>query len=376
MSEDACSTACLTSWLGTSTSMRTRLSGSSSTFVFTVAPFCQPEFGLAFPASVGRELPRLVFVVPRRKLFVEPLGGASPLLGLRLGRFLELRGVASGPRLSVWLSRSCPLYPGGSILEPRAGVAELADAAGWDRWASALGGSSPLALHSSPVSDARADVQQALDSDADQFSPRPSVPVDPERSPVKLAKAIEDPLGDQRARGRRSSVGQSPFARRRADEMDRVENRHRLGLVFAFVHMTPCAALCRRPEAKALSENSGSSDTGSGGGGVVSLTGGSAAPALTHAREAPTTREDDPLAVGRPGRISVTAIPASGCCRLPLAHYADSFPPKPVPTASTMRSDWPSLGHHVVKKHLPMPPSSAPPSAVSSVPMSKDQPYE
>src|SRR6266545_2665204 len=49
-SEVACSTACFTWSLGTSTSRRTRLSGSSSTFVFTVRPFCQHASGLG-PAA-------------------------------------------------------------------------------------------------------------------------------------------------------------------------------------------------------------------------------------------------------------------------------------------------------------------------------------
>src|SRR5438876_9336807 len=52
-SDDACSTACFTCSLGTSTSRRTRLSGSSSTLVFTVGPFCQQVFGLGLRLKQG-----------------------------------------------------------------------------------------------------------------------------------------------------------------------------------------------------------------------------------------------------------------------------------------------------------------------------------
>src|SRR5439155_24752420 len=48
-SVEACSTACFMWSLETSTSRRTRFSGSSSTFVFTMRPFCQPLTGLGFP---------------------------------------------------------------------------------------------------------------------------------------------------------------------------------------------------------------------------------------------------------------------------------------------------------------------------------------
>src|SRR5690242_4434781 len=52
-SDDACSTACLRWSTGTSTSRRTRLSGSSWTFVFNVRPFCQHLAGLALALKKG-----------------------------------------------------------------------------------------------------------------------------------------------------------------------------------------------------------------------------------------------------------------------------------------------------------------------------------
>src|SRR4051812_22641607 len=52
-SDDACSTACFKWSVGTSTSRRTRLSGSSWTVVFTTRPFCQHLGGLGLPLKKG-----------------------------------------------------------------------------------------------------------------------------------------------------------------------------------------------------------------------------------------------------------------------------------------------------------------------------------
>ena len=52
-SDEACSTACLRWSVGTSTSRRTRLSGSSSDVVFTTRPFCQHLAGLGLALKKG-----------------------------------------------------------------------------------------------------------------------------------------------------------------------------------------------------------------------------------------------------------------------------------------------------------------------------------
>src|SRR6266545_2598651 len=104
-SEAACSTACFTWSLGTSTWSRTRLSGSSSTVVFTVGPFCQQGFGLGLRLTYLQRLRRRPSRAARR----------SAALGDRGARRAEMGGPCAPARSSASRAAAAGLVTQSSV---------------------------------------------------------------------------------------------------------------------------------------------------------------------------------------------------------------------------------------------------------------------